>query len=162
VWVCRCTVCGSQVRGQHPEVAPDQSGSTAHRVGARLMAAAHALHYGMGIPVRKVPLVLGALTQDALQRTAGAVGMAYAPLRATVPETPVVHTDDTGWRMGGEPAHLLAFETETPSLDAARPAETGEPAQAPLPRGLKSSGRAGRTTTWSRCADVRGSFVAVI
>jgi transposase len=62
VWVCRCTVCGTQVRGQHPEVAPDQYGATAHRVGARVMAAAHALHDGLGIPVRKVPLVLAALT----------------------------------------------------------------------------------------------------
>jgi transposase len=62
VWVCRCTVCGTQVRGQHPEVAPDQYGATAHRIGARVMAAAHALHDGLGIPVRKVPLVLAALT----------------------------------------------------------------------------------------------------
>ncbi len=126
VWVCRCTVCGSQVRGQHPDLAPDQSGATAHRVGARVMAAAHALHYGIGIPVRKVPLVLaaltggrltqGAMTQDALQRAAGAVGMAYAQLRAAVPESPVVHTDDTGWRGGGEPAHLMAFETEAATV----------------------------------------------
>ena len=33
VWVCRCTVCGPQVRGQHPDLAPDQSGATAHRLG---------------------------------------------------------------------------------------------------------------------------------
>ena len=81
VWVCRCTVCGTQVRGQHPDVAPDQAGATAHRLGPRVMAAAHALHYGVGIPVRKVPAVLaaltgvqltqGALTQDALRRAAG-------------------------------------------------------------------------------------------
>lgn len=44
VWVCRCTVCGAQVRGQHPDVAPDQYGATAHRLGPRVMAAAHALH----------------------------------------------------------------------------------------------------------------------
>jgi transposase len=42
--VCRGTVCGTQVRGQPPEVAPDQYGATAHRVGARVRAAAHALH----------------------------------------------------------------------------------------------------------------------
>jgi rRNA maturation endonuclease Nob1 len=34
VWVCRCTVCGTQVRGQHPDLSPDQYGATAHRVGA--------------------------------------------------------------------------------------------------------------------------------
>lgn len=51
VSVCRCRACGKQVRGLHPEVAPDQYGATAHRVGDRTMAAAHALHYGAGLPV---------------------------------------------------------------------------------------------------------------
>jgi transposase len=55
VWVCRCLRCGRRVRGQHPDLAPDQYGATAHRVGKRAMAAAHALHYQVGIPVRKTP-----------------------------------------------------------------------------------------------------------
>ena len=55
VRVCQCSRCGQQVRGQHPDLAPDQFGATAHRVGSRTMAAAHTLHYGVGIPVRKVP-----------------------------------------------------------------------------------------------------------
>ena len=63
VAVCRCILCGKPVRGQHPDVAPDQYGATAHRVGARAMAAAHALHYGVGLPVRKGPLVLEALNK---------------------------------------------------------------------------------------------------
>jgi transposase len=122
VRVCRCTVCGTQVRGQHPDLALDQDGATAHRLGARVMAAAHALHDGVGIPVRKVPAVLaaltgvqlpqGALTQDALRRTQGPVGTAYEASRTAVPAAPVVHTDDTGGRVGGEPAPLMAFETD--------------------------------------------------
>jgi transposase len=122
VWVCRCVICGRRVRGQHPDVAPDQYGATAHRLGVRLRAAAHTLHYGVGIPVRKVPAVLhaltgvrltpGALTQDALQRAEGPMGTAYAGLRASVPGAPVVHADDTGWRVGGEPAYLMAFEID--------------------------------------------------
>jgi transposase len=63
VWVCRCTVCGHTVRGQHPDLAPDQTGATAHRVGARAMAAAYALHDGVGLPVRKVPAVLHILSE---------------------------------------------------------------------------------------------------
>ena len=31
-------------------------------MGRRVMAAAHMLHYGVGIPVRRVPVVLRALT----------------------------------------------------------------------------------------------------
>lgn len=86
VWVCQCTGCGRRVRGQHPDLAPDQYGATAHRVGQRVMAAAHTLRYQMGIPVRKVPVVLetlaglkltqGAITQDALRRARGKVGAA--------------------------------------------------------------------------------------
>ena len=30
VWVCRCLGCGRRVRGQHPDLAPDQYGATAH------------------------------------------------------------------------------------------------------------------------------------
>jgi transposase len=53
VWVCRCTLCGPQVRGQHPELAPDQYGATAHRLGARVMAAAHVLHEALGFRCAK-------------------------------------------------------------------------------------------------------------
>ena len=62
VRICRCLCCGKRVRGRHPDVAPDQYGTSAHRVGRRVMAAAHVLHYGVGIPVRRVPVVLRALT----------------------------------------------------------------------------------------------------
>ena len=143
VWVCRCTVCGHQVRGQHPDLAPDQYGATAHRLGLRVMAAAHALHYGLGIPVRKVPAVLavltgvhltqGALTQDALRRPADTVGAAYEQLRAAVPAAPVVHTDDTGWRVGGESAFLMAFETDAATVYQVRPRHRHQEVQEVMP-----------------------------
>ena len=86
------------------------------------MVAAHVLHYGVSIPVRRVPSVLRALTgvelsqsaitQDALRRVQGAVGDAYHRLRESVRQSAVVHTDDTGWRVGGESAFLMAFETD--------------------------------------------------
>jgi transposase len=120
--VCRCQKCGQRVRGTAAGLAPDQAGATAHRVGPGVMAVAHALHYGMGIPVRKVPAVLreltgvsltqSAITQDALRRMAGPVGTAYEELRGGVREAPVVHTDDTGWRVGGETAFLMGFDTD--------------------------------------------------
>ena len=122
VQVCRCRGCGRRVRGRHAEVGADQYGASAHRMGRRVMAAAHVLHYGVGIPVRRVPSVLRALTgvelsqsaitQDALRRARGAVGDAYRRLRESVRESAVVHTDDTGWRVDGEGAFLMAFETD--------------------------------------------------
>src|ERR1700690_1461770 len=122
VEVRRCERCGQRVRGQHPDVAQDQYGATAHRVGPRVKAAAHTVHYGMGVPVRKLPAILreftgievtqSALTQDALKKSEGVVGNAYRELRAGVATAPVVYTDDTGWRIGGEAAHLMTFDTD--------------------------------------------------
>lgn len=122
VAVCRCRQCGKSVRGSAPGLAPDQAGATAHRVGAGVMAAAHTLHYAIGIPVRRVPAVLreltgvsltqSAITQDAMRRAAGPVGAAYRDLREQVREAPVVHSDDTGWRVGGRTAYLMGFDTD--------------------------------------------------
>ena len=120
--VRRCERCGQRVRGQHPDVAPDQYGATAHRVGPRVKAAAHAMHYGMGVPVRKVPAIVreftgveitqSALTQDALKKTEGVIGNAYRELRAGVPTAPVVYTDDTSWRIHGQASQLMTFDTD--------------------------------------------------
>lgn len=134
--VRRCRRCGRQVRGQHPDVAADQRGATAHRVGPRTMAAAHALHYGVGVPVRQVPSVLreltgmrisqGALTQDALRRSEAEVGKAYEDLRVAVRKAPEVYTDDTGWKVGGEPAHLMVFDTNRATVYQIRPQHRNE------------------------------------
>jgi len=122
VEVRRCERCGQRVRGQHPDVAPDQYGATAHRVGPRVKATAHTVHYGMGVPVRKLPAILreftgieitqSALTQDALKKSEGVVGNAYQELRASVATAPAVYTDDTGWQIHGETAHLMTFDTD--------------------------------------------------
>jgi transposase len=126
VWVYRCPGCDTTVRAPHPDLAPDQFGATAHRIGPRAMAAAHATHYGLGVPVRKVPAVLrlyagvqltqSAITQDASRRASGPIGSMYQALRDGVPKADVVYTDDTGWRVGGERAHLMIFETDTATV----------------------------------------------
>ena len=143
VQVCRCRGCGKRVRGRHPDVAPDQYGASAHRMGRRVMAAAHVLHYGVGIPVRRVPVVLraltgmelsqGAITQDALRRARGAVGDAYQRLRESVRESAVVHTDDTGWRVGGEGAFLMAFETDEATVYQVRARHRNEEVREVVP-----------------------------
>jgi len=123
VSVCRCTSCGKKVRGRHPDLWPDQHGASANRLGPRAFAAAHSLHYGLGLPQRKVPLVLkeltglslsqGTLVRDAGRRTEadGEVGQRYQALRVSIKEAEQVHTDDTGWRVGGQTAHLMVFKT---------------------------------------------------
>ena len=143
VQICRCRSCGMAVRGRHPDVAPDQYGASAHRVGRRVMAAAHVLHYGVGVPVRKVPAVLraltgvelsqGAISQDALRRARGAVGDAYHKLRGSVRASPLVHTDDTGWRVDGRPAFLMAFETDEATVYQVRARHRNEEVREVVP-----------------------------
>jgi transposase len=126
VAVHRCTGCGVTARGRHPELAADQRGATAHRLGPRLMAAAHQLHYRLGVPVRKLPELLrlltgavltqGAITGDALRKAAGSIGVKYAELCASVRASAWCHTDDTGWREGGSPRWLMVFVTDTATV----------------------------------------------
>jgi hypothetical protein len=50
-----------------------------------------------------------------------------------VPEAPVVHTDDTGWRVGGEPASLMAFDTDAATVYQIRPRHRHEEVQEVIP-----------------------------
>lgn len=125
VEVCECEDCGVVVRGEHPELPPAQRGATAHRIGTRAKAAAHALHYGIGVPRQQVPAVLkeltgvsitqSALTQDALKR-AEQLQPAVAQLRKDVVSDTSVNTDDTGWRIGGTPAFMMNFNNRDTSV----------------------------------------------
>jgi transposase len=141
--ICSCAACGRRVRGAHPAVAPDQRGASAHRFGPGVFAAAHWLHYGLGVPVRRVPAILshlggipltqGTLTRDALRRAQGSVGEAYQRLRRQVKQAAVIHTDDTGWKVGGEREHLMAFETPEVSVYQIRPRHRNEEVREVIP-----------------------------
>ena len=143
VQICRCVSCGKRVRGHHEDIAPDQYGASAHRVGRRVMAVAHILHHGVGVPVRKIPSILrtlsgvkisqSAITQDALRRAKGEVGEAYRNLRASVRSSSVVHTDDTGWRVCAEPAYLMAFETDEATVCQVRSRHRNEEVRELIP-----------------------------
>jgi transposase len=76
--------------------------------------------------VQKVPAVLrlhtgrqltqSAITRDASRRVTGPIGSLYRALRDGIPKADVVDTDDTGWRVRGEHAHLMIFETDTATV----------------------------------------------
>jgi transposase len=143
VAVKRCARCGRTVRGRHRELAGSQRGATAHRLGPRLLAAAHQLHYGLGVPVRKLPEVLGlltgvrltqgAITQDALRRSERAVAAIHQALGDAIRVAPFVHTDDTGWRTGGRPAWLMTFVTDTTTLYQVRERHRNEEVRERIP-----------------------------
>ena len=141
--VCRCSQCGKRVRGTAPGLAADQFGATAHRVGPGVKAAAHAMHYGAGVPVRKLPMVLkeltgitltqGAMTQDALRRGEAEVGARYRQLCGGMREAPVVNTDDTGWRVGGSTAYLMVFVSEQSTVYQIRARHRNEEVREVIP-----------------------------
>jgi len=123
VEVGRCPVCGWVCRGEHPELSPQQNGATAHQVGPQVKAQALSLHYLSGLPLCKVPGVIqqttgirigqSALTQLActLSGEGGRLQPTYSELREQVGRSPVVNTDDTGWRINATLAFVMGFFT---------------------------------------------------
>ena len=75
----------------------------------------------------------GAISQDALRRARGAVGDAYHKLRSSVRARPLVHTDDTGWRVDGGPAFLMAFETDEATVYQVRARHRNEEVREVVP-----------------------------
>lgn len=123
VEVGRCPVCGLIIRGRHADLSPHQNGANAHQVGPQVKAQALALHYLSGLPLCKVPQVIeqstgirltqSALTQQActLSEAKGLLGRTYSELKEHVATSPVVNTDDTGWRINATLAFLMGFFT---------------------------------------------------
>ena len=143
VEVRQCLDCGRTIRGQHPQVDPSQHGATAHRMGEGVFARAHALHYGFGVPMRKVPAILhelcgvsitqSAIQQDALRRSQAGVGEEYRKLRDGVKDAERVFTDDTGWRINGETAYLMGFDTDEATVYQIRPRHRNEEVRELIP-----------------------------
>ena len=70
-------------------------------------------------------------------------------LRAAVPESPVVHTDDTSWRVGGRPAYLMAFDTDEATVYQIRSQHRHEEVQEVIPpdyAGVMATDRGGVMT----------------
>ena len=123
-----CPQCGYRVRGRHPEIGPHQCGANAHKIGPNVLAAALALHYQSGLPMRKVPAVIeqhtgikmgqSALTQAAgrLSNSGGIMEQHYESLREQIKSSPVVNTDDTGWRIGTVAGFLMGFFTRSTAV----------------------------------------------
>jgi hypothetical protein len=91
------------------------------------MAMAMTLHYYFGVTVRKVPAILEtmcgiSLTQSAMTQKAlrlgnerGAVAQLAEQYKAEIGAADYVHTDDTGWKIGGVIAFLMGFGTKDTS-----------------------------------------------
>jgi transposase len=139
----RCTTCHRRVRGEHPDVAADQRGATAHRLGPRVKSTAHWLHYGIGVPQQKLPgmfkelfglrLTQSALVQSAQEVACGSLGDVYATLREELSTTAWVHSDDTGWSIAGRQAWLMGFSNDMTVVYQIRERHRGEEVREVIP-----------------------------
>ena len=113
----------TQGLGTHPELAKDQFGATAHRIGTRIYAWALASHYDSGMAMRQVekvindyfqnPVTQSAITQKALKAAEqGKIGELAQKIKADLAQADIIHTDDAGWKVGRTNHFLITFCNE--------------------------------------------------
>jgi transposase len=124
-----CAGCHRRIRSQHPEQISSATGAAGIVVGPRAKALAADLKHRLGVSYGKVSEAL----QDAFglgvsrsgwcqadQRLAETARPVYEALIETVRQCSVVHTDETGWRIGTLSAWLWVFTSQKVSVYAIR------------------------------------------
>jgi transposase len=111
----RCRSCGRSCRGRHPLQTSDATGAAASQLGPDAQAAVVLLNKEAGLSYRKVArafdalfgirLTRGACTQIVL-RAGRRLLPAYREVRQRLKESKRLTPDETGWRVGGQPAWL--------------------------------------------------------
>jgi transposase len=114
----RCRRCGKPCRGRHPLQTSDATGAAASQVGPDAQAAVVLLNKEAGLSYGKIAQVLtaffgitltrGACTQIVL-RAGERLRPSYEEIRRRLAESEQVTPDETGWRVGGQPAWLHAW-----------------------------------------------------
>jgi transposase len=116
--VGRCLRCGKRVQGRHPLQTSDALGAAASQLGPDAQAAAVLLNKQAGLSHGKVAacfralfgitLTRGASAQVAL-RAARRLRPAQQALLQNLRDSEQLKADETGWRVGGQPAWLHAW-----------------------------------------------------
>jgi transposase len=111
----RCRCCGQAVQGRHPLQTSDALGAAASQIGPDAQAAATILHTKMGMSHGKVSLIFQSLFGIKLTRGASAqIGLRtadrlepdYQRILDDLKNSKRIVPDETGWRIGGQPAWL--------------------------------------------------------
>ena len=115
VHIGHCTGCGRRVQGRHDLQTSDALGAAASQIGPEAQAAATLLHTRAGLSHGKVTAVFDALFGIDLSRGASAqIGLRaatrlepdYRILLDDLRNSERIAADETGWRIGGQPAWL--------------------------------------------------------
>jgi transposase len=120
VHVGQCRDCDARVQGRHPLQTSDAIGAACVHLGPRARILAAELSKHVGTSLGKVQAILrttfslsvsrGGLSQ-ALDRVGQTLAPTYNALVEQVQRSPVVASDETGWRVGGQLRWLWAFVT---------------------------------------------------
>jgi transposase len=121
VHVGQCRQCGRRVQGRHPLQTSDALGAAASQLGPDAQAAVVELNKQAGLSHAKVAQVMGALCGIDLTRGASAqivlraaerLEPAYAEILTATAGAERLSVDETGWRVGGQPAWLHVWVSE--------------------------------------------------
>ncbi len=114
IYVGECAECGQRVEGRHPFQTSTARGAAATQIGPKALALSADLHYLQGVPFDKVRehlehLGLGVSTSAivrAMNRLAKRGEATFEALLELVLSQEVLHIDETGWSIEGEPCVL--------------------------------------------------------
>jgi transposase len=115
IHVGHCYQCGRRTQGRHPLQTSDAVGAAASQIGPDAQAAATLLHTQTGLSHGKVAAVFDTLFGIRLSRGASAqIGLRaadrlepdYQAIHDELPCSEQIAADETGWRIGGQPAWL--------------------------------------------------------
>jgi transposase len=121
VHVGHCQRCGRRAQGRHPLQTSDALGAAASQVGPDAQAAVATLNKEAGLSHAKVAACLGSLFGIDLTRGASAqivlraarrLEPAYEEVRQATRGAERLSVDETGWRLGGQPAWLHVWVSE--------------------------------------------------
>ena len=114
VHVGQCTDCGEEVHGHHPWQTSRANGAAGHQIGPTALGLAAQLHYDQGVPFEKVAEILAQLglkvSKAGLVRAMHRIGErakeTFHELLREVLRQDILHIDETGWSINGEPHYL--------------------------------------------------------
>jgi transposase len=112
-----CQQCGQTVRGRHPQQTSDATGAAGSQVGPRAQALGVYLNKDAGLSHQKTARVLGQLgipltpggSAQIMLRAARRLRPVYQEIRQQLAAAEHITPDETGWRIGGQPAWLHAW-----------------------------------------------------
>lgn len=120
VHIGECSCCRQRLQGRHPLQTSDALGAAAAQLGPDAQAAAAFLNKRLGLSCGKVQAVFkelfgvdvsrGGIVQ-LVQRLARRCAEPLEDIRQTVRNSSQVVVDETGWRVGGQPAWLHVVAT---------------------------------------------------